>query len=152
MELNEFEKNRNDFMKKQAYTFRNKLIQSATKAELRFSVVAEQKHCGLKFQEPIFIKKRGVIKKFYIADFLDPDRDIIIEIDGDYHKDAEQQYKDKERTKALEKAGYEVYHISNKDVLNGKSTDFLRSIYNFPPPEEYMGPTKKSRKTKLTMD
>ncbi len=55
----------------------------------------------------------------FIADFLCLDKKLIIEIDGEYHNDAEQKDKDDERTLILEqKYFFKVIRFKNEEVLN----------------------------------
>lgn len=101
-----------------------------TTAELKFMEVCNRKNIKLKFQYPIrILKKNGSIKKFYIADFCDIKNKIIIEVDGLYHEDPKQKRNDYYRTLDLNKMGYKVYRITNLEVYQGKSTQFLYNIY-----------------------
>jgi len=101
-----------------------------TVAELKFMEVCNKKGIKLKFQYPIrIVKKNGSIKKFYIADFCDIKNKIIIEVDGLYHEDPKQKRNDYYRTLALSKMGYKVYRITNLEVYQSKSTQFLYNIY-----------------------
>ena len=83
---------------------------------------------GLKF---IYQKPISVGDKQYIADFYFPDIKLILEIDGGYHKDFEQRKLDIKRTEDLNKLGYKVVRIDNKDV------------YDFNYPKEIFNKTKK---------
>ena len=83
---------------------------------------------GLKF---IYQKPISVGDKQYIADFYFPDTKLILEIDGGYHKDFEQRKLDIKRTEDLNKLGYKVVRIDNKDV------------YDFNYPKEIFNKTKK---------
>ena len=56
---------------------------------------------------------------------------MILEIDGGYHKDFEQRKLDIKRTEDLNKLGYKVVRIDNKDV------------YDFNYPKEIFNKTKK---------
>lgn len=103
-----------------------------TTAELKFMEVCNRKNIKLKFQYPIrILKKNGSIKKFYIADFCDIKNKIIIEVDGLYHEDPKQKRNDYYRTLDLNKLGYKVYRITNLEVYQGKSTQFLYNIYKY---------------------
>ena len=59
----------------------------------------------------------------YIVDFLIPDRRIIIEVDGGYHK--ERHDYDTKRTQALEELGFGVIRVLNEEVLHG-NVDWIR--------------------------
>ena len=54
----------------------------------------------------------------YIPDFVCIQKKLIIEIDGGYHFEDEQQEKDEERTQWLNKTGYIVLRFTNEEVLN----------------------------------
>lgn len=110
--------------------FVNDRIIGATNAEKMFLDICKKKKLNLEFQYPIrILDKKGKIKKFFIVDFCDKKHNIIIEVDGEYHTDPVQRNKDNTRTKVLKKLGYRVYRISNVDVYEGKSTQFLYNIY-----------------------
>ena len=53
----------------------------------------------------------------YIPDFVSLNDGLIIEIDGGYHLDSEQQEKDNERTQYLNSIGYIVLRFTNEEVL-----------------------------------
>ena len=55
-------------------------------------------------------------KHFFIADFYIPSKNLIIELDGEYHDDAKQQEKDIWRTKILKSLGYRVIRFKNKQI------------------------------------
>lgn len=109
--------------------YREKLIENATPAELKFKHIAELKHLNLKFQYRINILSGDRIEKVYYVDFCDTKNKIVFEIDGGYHTTKNQIKSDSFRTKQLTKSGYKVFRISNDDVMNGKTTMFLYNIY-----------------------
>ena len=53
----------------------------------------------------------------YIADFLACEQGLIIEVDGAYHAELEQQEKDEMREEKLEQMGYHIMRFSNDEVL-----------------------------------
>lgn len=119
-----------------AKNYAEELRENATEAELRFMEIAKRKGLNLAFQVPIRIKdvfneKTGKMGIFYIVDFLDKERRIIIEVDGGYHNNWEQRKKDSIRTQHLKKHGYKVFRITNEDVFAGRTTAFLYTIYPF---------------------
>ncbi|AGC76945.1 5-methyltetrahydrofolate--homocysteine methyltransferase [Nonlabens dokdonensis] len=61
--------------------------------------------------------RREHIIGMYIADFVCLKENLVIEVDGGYHNDLEQQEKDKERTEWLNDHGFKVIRFTNKDVL-----------------------------------
>lgn len=119
----------NQGMRSVAKDIQSKLSEKATPAELKFKHIAELKHLKLKSQYKIEIIKKDRIDKFYFADFCDPIHKLIFEIDGEYHFTEEQRRKDLKRTRALCKAGYKVFRITNEDVFAGKTTSFLVNAY-----------------------
>ena len=52
----------------------------------------------------------------YIADFLCLTEKIVIEVDGEYHNDPQQQQEDQWRTEYLESKGYKVIRFTNEEV------------------------------------
>lgn len=119
----------NNGMRSAARDIKNKLDSRMTPAELKFQHIAELKHLKLKSQYKIEIVNKDRIEKFYFADFCDPVHKLIFEIDGEYHFTEEQRKKDLKRTKALYKAGYKVFRITNEEVFAGKTTNFLVNAY-----------------------
>ena len=53
----------------------------------------------------------------YIVDFLCKDDGLIIEVDGGYHAERNQQEDDAIRTQILEKMGFHVIRFTNEEVL-----------------------------------
>ena len=54
----------------------------------------------------------------YIADFICLPAKLVIEVDGGYHQEPEQQESDKQRTEFLERKGYQVIRIKNEEISN----------------------------------
>jgi very-short-patch-repair endonuclease len=52
----------------------------------------------------------------YIADFYHPRFDIVVELDGGYHTEAEQMDKDRRRDSAMQSQGFHVVRFTNQDV------------------------------------
>ena len=65
----------------------------------------------------------------YIADFICLSRKLIVEVDGGYHSQEEQEIKDYLRTEQLEKMGYKVIRFKNEEIYNNIS-DVLDTIFN----------------------
>jgi len=71
------------------------------------------------------LKNRGLGVKFrrqhifdcYIVDFVCLDKQLIIEIDGDYHYTAEQIKYNQARTEFLQSQGYKELRFDNREVL-----------------------------------
>ena len=53
----------------------------------------------------------------YIVDFVSLRNRLVIEIDGEYHQNPEQQLIDAERTRYLENKGFRVIRFTNNQVL-----------------------------------
>lgn len=121
----------NNGMHGAAKPIKQRLEENITSAELKFQHIAKLKHLNLKaqYQINIYNKTKTRIEKFYFADFCDIKNRMIFEIDGDYHFTEEQQKKDLQRTKDLTKAGYRVFRITNEDVFNGRTSEFLYKSY-----------------------
>ena len=54
----------------------------------------------------------------YIADFICLPVKLVIEVDGEYHQEPEQQELDKQRSEFLENKGYKVIRIKNEEISN----------------------------------
>lgn len=107
---------------------REVLIKNATKAEKKLLSILNNSNLANKFefQYIVFVKKKVNEKvRFYIADFCFPDKKIILELDGEYHYNKSQSYKDRKRTKILNQCGYTVYRLDNRDILNNSNLNLL---------------------------
>jgi very-short-patch-repair endonuclease len=67
------------------------------------------KHLGVEF-------RRQHIISDYIVDFVCLDKSLIIEVDGAYHAEREQEEDDLVRTLHLEQIGFKVLRVKNEDV------------------------------------
>ena len=67
-------------------------------------------------------------KHFFIADFYMPSKNLIIELDGEYHDEAKQQEKDIWRTKILKSLGYRVIRFKNKQITESKDLFWVLNI------------------------
>ncbi len=86
--------------------------QHPTEAErVLWEIVRGNKMAGFKF-------KRQHIISNYIADFICLSEKLIIEVDGLYHQLPDNIISDEERTKDLNRLGFEVLRITNSQVLN----------------------------------
>lgn len=106
--------------------------EKATKEELEvWDCIKQLGLPNIYFQQPVFISgKNDKPCKFYIADFLDVDNKIDIEVDGEYHTTEEQQMKDKEREEDFKKMGYRTWRFTNEEVNKGMIYWALRDLYN----------------------
>lgn len=67
-------------------------------------------------------------KHFFIADFYIPSKNLIIELDGEYHNDVKQQDKDIWRTKLLNSLGYKVIRFKNSQITESKNLSWVLNI------------------------
>ena len=67
-------------------------------------------------------------KHFFIADFYIPSKNLIIELDGEYHDNAKQQEKDIWRTKILKSLGYKVIRFKNKQITESNNLFWVLNI------------------------
>lgn len=67
-------------------------------------------------------------KHFFIADFYIPSKNLIIELDGEYHDDAKQREKDIWRTKILKSLGYRVIRFKNKQITESNNLFWVLNI------------------------
>lgn len=81
-----------------------------TMAEIRLWECLRAKRLGVKF------RRQHVIDD-YIADFVCLSEKLVIEVDGEYHNEEEQQTLDKQRTERLDALGYRVLRFTNDQVL-----------------------------------
>lgn len=89
-------------------THRNRTALTAAESFLWEHI--RRKALGVKFRRQVPIGD-------YIADFMDTDTKIIIEVDGEYHNTPEQIYYDNLRTDYLNKHGYYVMRFKNEEIL-----------------------------------
>jgi very-short-patch-repair endonuclease len=89
-----------------------KLRQRQTEAEkMLWFRLRDKQLCGLKFrrQEPI---------GNYIVDFVSFEEKLVLEIDGNPHKEIETKINDNQRTLWLQGEGFRVLRFWNADILN----------------------------------
>ena len=67
-------------------------------------------------------------KHFFIADFYIPSKNLIIELDGEYHDNVKQQNKDIWRTQLLYSLGYRVIRFKNKQITESKNLFWVLNI------------------------
>ena len=101
---------------------RNRLVDKATKQELKFKKILDNKNIRYEFQKIIRKPTCG----FYIVDFYLPYNNLIIEIDGKYHEIPNDKYNDDIRiqylrnddirTQYLRNMGYKIKRIKNEDI------------------------------------
>ena len=62
----------------------------------------------------------------YIADFICLKRKLVIEVDGGYHNEPQQQQNDLWRTEFMESKGYTVLRFKNEEISNNLSEVIMR--------------------------
>lgn len=67
-------------------------------------------------------------KHFFIADFYIPSKNLIIELDGEYHDNVKQQNKDIWRTQLLHSLGYKVIRFKNKQIIESRDLFWVLNI------------------------
>ena len=66
----------------------------------------------------VVFKRQHVIGD-YIVDFVCLPAKLIIELDGGYHQEPQQQVYDAQRSEWLESKGYKVLRFTNEELFNG---------------------------------
>jgi very-short-patch-repair endonuclease len=105
--LSKKEKNRkleahNSTIKEVARYYAQEMKQEPSALERRMQDFLDNRKVQYEFQKPLYIKKKNTrIRKFYIADFYIPDKNLIIETDGKFHDN--QIIQDERRTKDIQK-------------------------------------------------
>ena len=61
--------------------------------------------------------RRQHVVGMYIVDFVSLKNKLVIEVDGEYHTDPNQQISDIERTAYLQRKGFRVIRFDNEQVL-----------------------------------
>ena len=96
---------------------------NATYAERLLKIFLKGK-IDFEFQKIIYTDN----KHFFIADFYIPSKNLIIELDGEYHNDAKQQDKDIWRTNILNSLGYKVIRFKNSQIIESKDLSWILNI------------------------
>ena len=86
------------------------------------------------------IRNRNLKTKFfrqyiiadYIVDFVSLEAKLIIEVDGAYHSEYEQQQYDEGRTERLESIGFKVIRYTNNEVIlqTDQVIDTIKNVLN----------------------
>ncbi|MFN3772882.1 vitamin B12 dependent-methionine synthase activation domain-containing protein [Cloacibacterium normanense] len=99
-------------LKERAIEMRDKMTEAET---LLWNILSGKKFEGYKF------RRQHIIDQF-IVDFVCLKQNLIIEVDGKFHYEADQIKKDKTRTEILETYGFKVIRFENKEVLGNIET------------------------------
>lgn len=83
-------------------------------------------------------RRQHIIGNF-IADFVCIKKGLVIEVDGNYHQLPEMKISDEERTKALNKLGFEVMRFTNDEITYDleKSLDKIQSLITQLPDKKF---------------
>ena len=81
-----------------------------TDAEAAFWELVSKKDLGVKF-------RRQHIIGDYIVDFVCLEKNLVVEIDGGYHDDEQQQIEDNLRSKELKDYGFTILRLQNEEVI-----------------------------------
>ncbi|WNH10155.1 DUF559 domain-containing protein [Thalassobellus suaedae] len=96
---------------------------NSTQSESILWECLKNKKLGFKF------RRQHIIDEF-IADFVNLEKNVIIEIDGGYHNTIEQKEADALRTQILNEIGFKVIRFTNEQVI-GDIDNVLRYITNY---------------------
>jgi very-short-patch-repair endonuclease len=83
---------------------------NATLAEQVLWKHLERKQLGVKFLRQHIIGD-------YIVDFVSREQGLVIEVDGGYHAERQQQERDELREQDLDKMGFHVMRFTNEEVM-----------------------------------
>jgi len=99
--------------------------EAMNRAERHASLMSRRTPSELRLEAEFVKRKMEFEPQFWVQgywlDFKVGIRKLAVEIDGEYHFTAEQQQRDEERTKVLEKLGWTVLRFKNEDVANNLS-------------------------------
>ena len=70
-----------------------------------------------KFPPPFTFRRQHIIGD-YIADFVCLNKQLVVEVDGEYHNTVEQKMSDDYRTEFLNRQGFNVMRFTNEQVFN----------------------------------
>ena len=77
------------------------------------------------FQKIIYTDNK---RHFFIADFYIPSKNLIVELDGEYHDNIKQREKDNWRTQILKSLGYEIIRFKNKQIIESNDLFWVLNI------------------------
>lgn len=91
------------------------LMKNSTKAELSVFWKLHKSKIKFLYQAPFLFKTN-----IYFADFYLQDKNLILEIDGEYHETQEQKANDRKRDSDFKKHGIKTVRIPNNVALDGR--------------------------------
>ena len=97
---------------KELKEIRKELRKNMTPAEIKFWTLAKNKQiAGIKFRRQHSINR-------YVVDFYCASEKLIIELDGESHRNAIREQSDLEKDETLRMLGYRVLRFSNSEVFH----------------------------------
>ncbi len=105
--------------------------QYPTEAENAMWEILKNKNLGVSF-------RRQHIIGDYIVDFVCLQHNLIVEIDGGYHKHSEQKECDADRTASLQRMGFRVIRFTNEEII-GNTQNVCRTLQVALQPSPIMG-------------
>ena len=109
-----------------------------TEAEaLLWTILSGKKFDGYKF------RRQHIIDQF-IVDFVCLKENLVIEVDGNFHYDAEHLEKDRARTEILNSLGFKVIKFKNEEVLQNLDAVLAKISYELKTQEQNAGITQQS--------
>jgi very-short-patch-repair endonuclease len=88
----------------------------------------------------------------YYPDLFNPARNLIVEVDGGYHKTTRAQWRDLLRTEALESWGYRVVRVANEDLSDDRIDATVRRIHRLAAQAWRRAPAGRRRAVSVTGD
>jgi very-short-patch-repair endonuclease len=129
---------------KRNITLKRKLRLEMTPAEKKLWLQLRAKQLsGFKFR-----RQHGIGP--YIVDFYCPQKNLVIEVDGDIHAQKEQIARDKEKESYLKELGLQIIRYQNDDVLTnlkGVMEDLFKQV-NIPTLPPFTPPYKGGEKSR----
>ena len=111
-------KQHNESMMKSAEKYANAMRKHPSFLEKIMLGLLKSNGIKFDFQKIFYIKNTGRITRYFIADFYIPSKKLVIEVDGNFHKN--QIDRDEERTKLIEKhfPKTKVIRVTFEDINN----------------------------------
>lgn len=119
----------NTHMRNRAREFASRNTSNPSWLEKEVMKVLDSWNVKYRFQQIFYMKsKGGFIKNYYIVDFYIPDKHIVLEADGKFHKD--QVEYDDFRTKDIQKhyPSITVVRVETRDLYSYASLKKLREL------------------------
>jgi very-short-patch-repair endonuclease len=113
--------------------YKETLVNNPTEAETQMTIMLGKYEIPFRFQYPFKVERH-----YFFADFYFSFINMVVEVDGEYHFDKEQEIKDLVRTKYLKQNGTKVLRLTNEQVLDKSFLESfvkdVKSLYDAPNP------------------